>query len=343
MRSTEARGAALDRLSRPMRDLRISVIDSCNFRCPYCMPAEVFGEDYTFLRRQELLTFTEMVRLARIFASFGVVKIKLTGGEPLLRPWLPELVRMLRTIDGIEDIGLITNGALLAGLVQPLKASGLGRLTVSLDSLDEATFARLSGRGHRLAQVLEAIAAAERAGFGAMKLNMVVQRGINDHEVVDMVRRFRHTLHIVRFIEYMDVGNLNGWSPERVVPSRETLARVARVFPVEPLEPNYRGEVARRYRFLDGSGEIGFISSITQPFCGGCSRVRLSADGKLYTCLFARSGTDLKGPLRAGADDREIARIVEETWSMRRDRYSEERGAAPSGGGRKIEMFHIGG
>ena len=333
----------LDRLARPMRDLRISVIDSCNFRCPYCMPAEIFGDDYSFLRKEELLTFPEIARLARIFASFGVVKIKLTGGEPLLRPWLPELVRMLRSIEGIEDIGLITNGALLAGLVQPLKVAGLGRLTVSLDSLDEATFARLSGRGHRLGQVLDSLAAAESTGFTAMKLNMVVQRGINDHEVVDMVRRFRHTPHIVRFIEYMDVGNLNGWSRDRVVPSRETLERIEREYPVEPLEPNYRGEVARRYRFLDGAGEIGFISSISQPFCGGCTRVRLSADGKLYTCLFAWKGTDLKGPLRGGAGDEEIARIIEEAWSQRRDRYSEERGTLQSASGRKIEMFHIGG
>ena len=343
MRSADAKHQVLDRLSRPMRDLRISVIDSCNFRCPYCMPAEVFGDDYSFLRKEELLTFPEIARLARIFASFGVVKIKLTGGEPLLRPWLPELVRMLRTIEGIEDIGLITNGALLAGLVQPLRSAGLGRLTVSLDSLDEATFARLSGRGHRLAQVLDSIAAAQSGGFPALKLNMVVQRGINDNEVVDMVRRFRHTPHILRFIEYMDVGNLNGWSRERVVPSRETLERIAREYPVEPLEPNYRGEVARRYRFLDGAGEIGFISSISQPFCGGCTRVRLSADGKLYTCLFARTGTDLKGPLRGGAGDEEIARIVEEAWTMRRDRYSEERGTLHSASGRKIEMFHIGG
>lgn len=337
----------VDRFGRAMHDLRISVTDTCNFRCPYCMPAEIYGDDYIFLRKEQLLSFEEIARLGRIFASLGVVKLRLTGGEPLLRPWIPELIAMLKGIDGIEDVALITNGLLLEKMAGLLRDAGLDRLTVSLDSLDETTFAALSGRGHRLDQVLAGIAAAEAAGFRPIKLNVVVQRGVNDHEILDFVRRYRGSGHIVRFIEYMDVGNLNGWSRERVIPSREILAAIHEVYPVEPVGASYRGEVAKRYRFVDGAGEIGFISSITEPFCGDCSRVRLSADGKLYTCLFARIGTDLRRLLRSEASDEEISERIATIWSGRRDRYSEERdrrAAAPDAAAeRKIEMFHIGG
>jgi len=330
-----------DRLGRPIHDLRISVTDSCNFRCPYCMPAEVFGDDYLFLRKEELLTFEEIARTARIFASVGVVKLRITGGEPLLRPWLPDLVRMLRAIEGIEDIALITNGLLLEKMAEPLRSAGLGRLTVSLDSLRPQTFAKLSGRGHRLEQVLAAIEGAHAAGFGRIKINTVVERGVNDDEVVDFVAHFRGSGDIVRFIEYMDVGTLNGWSRSRVVPSKELVERIEKVYPLEQAEANYAGEVARRYRLRDGSGEIGFISSISEPFCGACSRARLSADGKLYTCLFARAGHDLMTLLRSGATDGEIEQTIRSIWSSRADRYSEERLSALKN--QKVEMFRIGG
>jgi len=332
-----------DRLGRPMHDLRISVIDTCNFRCPYCMPAEVFGENYLFLKKQELLNFDEIVRLASLFAKLGVSKIKLTGGEPLLRPWLPELIERLVRVEGIDDVALITNGALLESMLKPLRDSGLSRLTVSLDSLDEQIFARLNGRGHRLDQILSAIEAARVAGFSPIKLNMVVQRGVNDHEVVDMAGHFRNTGIIIRFIEFMDVGNRNGWSKDLVVPSRELLARINTAYPVAPVAPNYRGEVAERYRYLDGGGEIGFISSISQPFCGSCSRVRLSADGKLYTCLFAHTGTDLRGLLREGRSDDEVLARIGRVWSGRDDRYSEARAEGTPDGRPKVEMYHIGG
>ncbi len=332
-----------DLFGRPLHDLRISVIDSCNFRCPYCMPAEVFGDAYRFLKADQLLSFEEIARIAGLFARLGVVKLKLTGGEPLLRPWLPDLVERLSGIDGIEDLALITNGALLARMARPLYAAGLTRLTVSLDSLDEQTFALMNGRAHRLQPVLEGIAAAEAAGFRGIKLNMVVIRGMNDHQVLDMVHRFRGTGHIVRFIEFMDVGNRNGWRPELVVPSRETLEKIHARFPLEPVLPSYRGEVAARYRFVDGGGEIGFISSVSQPFCRDCTRVRLSADGKLYTCLFAATGFDLRGLLRGGAPDTELRESIRALWSRRRDRYSEERGAAAGSGQRKVEMYTVGG
>jgi GTP 3',8-cyclase len=333
----------LDRLGRPLHDLRISVIDSCNFRCPYCMPAEVFHGEYRFLAQAELLTFEEIERIARVFARLGVVKVKLTGGEPLLRPWLPDLVRSLTLVEGIEDLALITNGSHLARCARPLRSAGLGRVTVSLDSLDEETFARMNGRAHRLAPVLRGIEEASAAGFQRIKINTVVMRGINDHQVLDMVRRFRGTGHVVRFIEFMDVGNRNGWRPELVVPSREILETVSGVFPLEPVAPAYRGEVASRYRFTDGQGEIGFISSVSQPFCNGCTRARLSAEGRLYTCLFAGAGFDLRGPLRGGASDDDLLSLVRGVWHARADRYSEER--VERGGRRleKVEMYHIGG
>ncbi|MGA2611938.1 MAG: GTP 3',8-cyclase MoaA [Spirochaetia bacterium] len=332
-----------DLFGRPLRDLRISVIDSCNFRCPYCMPAEVFGDSYAFLKPAELLNFEEIERIARLFARLGVLKLKLTGGEPLLRSWLPELVSRLARVEGIEDLALITNGAHLARMARPLQAAGLSRLTVSLDSLDAETFAFMNGRAHRLQPVLDGIAAAEAAGFRRIKLNAVVIRGMNDHQVLDLVRRFRGTGHIVRFIEFMDVGNRNGWRRELVVPSKELLSRISAEYPLSPVEPNYRGEVASRYSFTDGQGEIGFISSVSQPFCSDCTRVRLSADGRLYTCLFAAKGFDLRGPLRHGASDGELLSMIRTLWSRRADRYSDERAARGADGIRKVEMYTVGG
>ncbi len=341
-----------DRMNRPMRDLRISLIDSCNFRCPYCMPAEIFGENYAFLAKEQILTFDEIVRLARVFAGLGVRKFKLTGGEPLLRPWVPDLVGRLRTVAGVEDIALITNGSLLENMVGPLKRAGLQRITVSLDSLDPEIFAQLNGRGHQLSQIISALDAAEGAGFRPIKLNMVVQRGVNDHEVTEFASRFRNSNYIVRFIEFMDVGNRNGWSRDLVVPSREIRERIDARFPIEPVDPSYHGEVADRYRYVDGSGEIGFISSITQPFCRDCTRIRLSADGKLYTCLFARVGHDLRSLLRGDASDADIARAISAVWGDRSDRYSELRAESETptasskesgSGDPKVEMYHIGG
>ena len=307
------------------------------------MPAEVFHQDYRFLKPAELLSFEEIERVARIFVRLGVTKVKLTGGEPLLRPWLPDLVRGLSTMEGIDDLALITNGSHLARLARPLRDAGLARVTVSLDSLDEDTFSRMNGRAHRLAPVLRGIEEAAAAGFRSIKLNTVVVRGYNDTQVLDMVRRFRGTGHVVRFIEFMDVGNRNGWQPELVVPSRDILAAISAVYPLEPVTPAYRGEVASRYRFTDGQGEVGFISSVSQPFCSNCTRLRLSAEGRLYTCLFAATGFDLRGPLRQGAGDDELSSLVETLWHTRSDRYSDERASRAGARSTKVEMYHIGG
>ena len=307
------------------------------------MPAEVYGEAYSFLKPGELLTFEEISRIAGLFARLGVVKLKLTGGEPLLRPWLPELVERLVPIKGIEDLALITNGAHLARMAGPLRAAGLMRLTISLDSVDERTFPLMNGRAHRLQPVLDGIAAAEAEGFRGIKLNTVVIRGVNDRQVLDIVRRFRGTGHIVRFIEFMDVGNRNGWRQDQVVSSRETRDAIHAAYPLEPVEPSYRGEVASRYRFIDGQGEIGFISSVSQPFCADCTRIRLSAEGRLYTCLFAATGFDLRGPLRRGATDDDLLAQIKDLWSRRADRYSEERAVKGSGGVTKVEMYAVGG
>ncbi|HEY8490209.1 MAG TPA: GTP 3',8-cyclase MoaA [Dehalococcoidia bacterium] len=337
----EDTGPLLDRLGRPLRDLRVSVTDRCNFRCRYCMPREVFGPGYAFLPRSEVLTFEEIARLARIFVSLGVRKVRLTGGEPLLRAELPTLVRMLAEIPGL-DIALTTNGSLLASLARPLAEAGLKRVTVSLDSLDDAVFRAMNDVDVPVARVLEGIEAAAAAGLRPVKVNAVVRRGMNDHTLVDLARFMKERGHILRFIEYMDVGTANGWRLDDVVPGAEIVRRIGEVLPLEPAEPNYRGEVARRYRYRDGSGEIGVITSVTQPFCGDCTRARLSADGKLYTCLFAAAGTDLRGPLRAGAGDGEIAALLRRVWSARADRYSELRSEAtallP-----KVEMSYIGG
>jgi len=332
-----------DALQRPLHDLRISVIDRCNFRCPYCMPEDQYAHDHVFLAKDERLRFEEIERIARAFVALGVRKLRLTGGEPLLRRELPALVRILAQIPQVEDLALTTNGVLLPRLAQALRDAGLKRLTVSLDSLDADTYHKLSGgRGH-VDDVLAGIAAAEAAGFTQIKLNCVVMRGVNDQQTPDLVERFRGSGHIVRFIEYMDVGTLNGWRPDYVVPSAELIGRISARWPLQPLQRNYGGEVAQRYAFEDGAGEIGFISSVSQPFCGDCSRARLSADGKLYTCLFAQTGFDLREPLRAGASDTELQKLIATRWAQRADRYSEQRAQLRARGGDKVEMFAIGG
>ena len=333
-----------DVLARPLRDLRISVIDRCNFRCPYCMPEDQYAHDHVFLAKSERLRFEELERIARAFVALGVRKLRLTGGEPLLRRDLPELVRMLAQIPQVEDLALTTNGVLLPRLARELRAAGLQRLTVSLDTLDAATFRHLSGGRGEVDEVLAGIAAAEDAGFTRLKLNCVVMRGVNDTHVLDLVERFRGSGHVVRFIEYMDVGTINGWRGDQVVPSAELIARIHAHWPLQAQAPGYRGEVAQRYAFADGAGEIGFISSVSQPFCGDCTRARLSADGKLYTCLFARAGYDLRGPLRDGAGDVELAALIAERWQRREDRYSERRAELRAAGeSEKVEMFAIGG
>jgi cyclic pyranopterin phosphate synthase len=335
----------VDRLGRPVHDLRISVMDRCNFRCPYCMPQSTFDEKYRFLRAQERLSFEEIVRLARVAARLGVRKVRLTGGEPLLRNGLPDLVAELSGIEGIDDLALTTNGVLLAQHAAELKGNGLHRVTVSLDSLDEAVFTRMSGGFGGLSQVLEGIEAALAAGLRPVKVNTVVQRGLNDHTVLDLLDRFRGTGVIVRLIEYMDVGNRNAWEPAQVVPSADILRQIEARWPVTAATGRYRGEVASRYTYDDGSGEIGFVSSVSEPFCGDCNRARLSSEGVLYTCLFATRGLDLRAPLRAGASDAELLELLRSAWSQRADRYSEMRSElrgseAPL---RKVEMHYIGG
>ena len=333
----------LDSLRRPLRDLRISVTDRCNFRCPYCMPAEIYGERYHFVPKSQILTYEEIARVARLFADLGARKIRLTGGEPLVRAGLENLVTLLARIDAIEDLAMTTNGYLLASKARALKQAGLQRVTVSLDSLDDEVFGRMNGRGFGVAKVLEGIEAAASAGLNPIKIDAVVQRGVNDHTVIDMVRRFKGTGHILRFIEYMDVGNLNEWQPDDVVPSSELKERIDAVFPIEPLEPNYFGEVAQRYRYRDGDGEIGFISSVTQPFCGSCTRARLSPEGEVYTCLFGTQGIDVRGPMRDGASDGDLRDLISGLWRTRGDRYSEIRASLKQPVGQKIEMYHIGG
>jgi cyclic pyranopterin phosphate synthase len=332
----------LDRLQRPVRDLRISVTDRCNFRCRYCMPREVFGPDFAFLPRAELLSFEEIVRLARLFAAGGVTKLRLTGGEPLLRRDLPRLVAMLAEIDGIDDLALTTNGSLLAARSRQLADAGLSRVTVSLDALDDGTFAAMNGVGFPVARVLAGIEAAAEAGLGPVKVNMVVRRGVNEHAVPEMAEYFREHGHTLRFIEFMDVGTTNRWSMEEVVPSSEIRDLIGARWPLAPADPSYPGEVARRHRYVDGGGEIGLISSVTEPFCGACARARLSADGKLFTCLFAEAGDDLRALLRAGAGDAELRDRLERIWGARQDRYSELRATDPEDRP-KVEMSYIGG
>ena len=332
-----------DRFDRPFRDLRISVTDRCNFRCTYCMPAEIYGERYEFLPKADLLTFEEIERFTRVFVRLGAVKARITGGEPLVRNQIEILVAMLASIDGIEDLTMTTNGYLLPQKAQALKDAGLDRVTVSLDTLNEETFKRMNGRGFGTQKVLEGIEAAERVGLRPIKINAVVQRGVNDIGIVELARYFKERGHIVRFIEYMDVGTRNGWELEHVLPAEEIVAKIDAEMPLEPVPGSYRGEVAERYRYRDGGGEIGVIASVTKPFCGDCTRLRLSPEGKMYTCLFASLGTDLRGPVRTGADDEELEAIVRGTWGRRVDRYSEERASMTEPLRDKVEMYHIGG
>jgi GTP 3',8-cyclase len=334
-----------DKFGRPLRDLRISVTDRCNFRCTYCMPAEIFGESYQFLPKDEILTFEEITRLGRIFAELGVNKLRITGGEPLLRTDLHRLIAMLSEIAGVEDITLTTNGYLLAQQAQQLKDAGLQRVTVSLDTLDDEIFKQMNGRGFSAQRVLQGIEKAAEVGLAPIKINAVVQKGVNDHTVVGLARYFKGTGHIVRFIEYMDVGNRNGWKWDQVVPAPEIIRLIDAEMPLEPLDPNYQGEVAMRYRYQDGTGEVGVIASVTQPFCGDCTRARLSTDGKIYTCLFASNGLSLRDHLRAGASDADLRDLISGIWSRRVDRYSEERTelAPLQNQRRKIEMYQIGG
>jgi GTP 3',8-cyclase len=331
----------VDTLGRPVRDLRVSVTDRCNFRCVYCMPKEVFGRDYPFLPRAELLTFEEIERLARVFAGLGVEKIRITGGEPLVRRDLETLVGLLARIDGL-DLTLTTNGALLAPKADALRDAGLSRITVSLDSLDDEVFRAMNDVDFPVTRVLDGIDAALAAGLAPVKVNVVVKRGLNEDSVLPMARHFRGTGVVLRFIEFMDVGHTNGWRLDDVVPAAEIVAAIDAELPLEPVEPAYRGEVADRWRYRDGSGEIGVISSVTQPFCGDCTRARLSADGQVYTCLFAANGHDLRARLRSGASDEELTAAIAAIWRARADRYSELRSAATSGL-EKVEMSYIGG
>ena len=330
-----------DRLGRALRDLRVSVTDRCNFRCVYCMPKEVFGKDYQFLERKELLSFEEITRIVRIFGARGVTKVRLTGGEPLVRRNLERLVAMLAAIPEL-DLTLTTNGALLEQKAQRLKEAGLKRVTVSLDALEDAVFRRMNDVDFPVSRVLAGIEAASRAGLTPIKINMVVKRGMNEASILPMARYFRERGQILRFIEYMDVGHTNGWRMDDVVSAREIVSAIDAELPLEPADPNYRGEVAERWRYRDGSGEIGVIASVTQAFCRDCTRMRLSTEGKLYTCLFATEGHDVRSLLRGGASDEEIRETIAAVWSRRTDRYSEIRSAAtvPL---RKIEMSYIGG
>jgi GTP 3',8-cyclase len=331
----------VDAFGRPLHDLRISITDRCNFRCVYCMPKEVFGRDYEFLPRAQLLTFEEIERLARAFVANGVRKLRITGGEPLVRRDVERLIAMLAAIDGELDLTLTTNGALLPQKAQALADAGLKRVTVSLDSLDDATFRAMNDVDFPVQGVLDGIEAAAAAGL-QVKVNAVVKRGLNDDGIIDLARQFRGTPHVLRFIEFMDVGHTNGWRMDDVVPAREILERIGAEFPLEPVDAAYRGEVARRWRYADGAGEVGVIASVTQPFCGDCTRARLSADGRLFTCLFAVKGHDLRALVRSGTSDAELAAHVEGIWSKRADRYSELR-SAKTADLPKIEMSYIGG
>ena len=332
-----------DIFGRPLRDLRVSVTDRCNFRCPYCMPAEIYGERYQFLPREDILSFEEIARLTNVFVGLGTKKIRLTGGEPLVRTGVDELISLLTHIEGVEDLTLTTNGYLLEDQAMSLKQAGLQRITVSLDSLNDQVFGVMNGRGFKVDRVIKGIERSIEVGLTPVKVNAVVKKGINDHTVIDMLKHFRGTGVIVRFIEYMDVGNLNGWKMEEVVPSKELVEIINAELPIEPVDKNYLGEVADRYRYRDGSGEIGFISSVTETFCQNCTRARISTDGKLFTCLFGESGFDLRGPIRDGYSDEQIRELITSVWNKRDDRYSEIRASITDQTRRKVEMYQIGG
>lgn len=337
-----ALGMLRDAHGRTLRDLRISVTDRCNFRCAYCMPRDVFDRHHVFLPREEILTFEEIERLVRVLAGLGVEKVRLTGGEPLIRHDLPDLVAGVSAIEGITDVAMTSNGSMLARHARDLADAGLHRVTVSLDSIDDAKFRHAADVDFPVARVLEGIDAAKTAGLTPVKINTVVRRGLNEDDVVDIGGAFRGTGHVVRFIEFMDVGSSNGWRLADVVTAQEILAMIDAEWPIEPVEPNYPGEVVNRWRYSDGEGEIGVIASVSVPFCGDCTRLRLSADGSLYTCLFSTTGTDVRGPMRSGATDEELAAVVANLWERRTDRYSEER-TGVSVGLPKVEMSFIGG
>ena len=340
----QSSGEVTDTLSRPLRDLRISVIDRCNYRCPYCMPADIYGDDYEFLPRHHWLTAGELKRMAGLFMQLGVKKLRLTGGEPLLRRDIVDIVSKLSSLPGLDDFALTTNGTLLADRAKDLKAAGLQRVTVSVDSLDESVFKEMSGGRGDIQSVLNGIAAAHSAGLGPIKLNVVVQKGKNDDTVLDLLDHFRGSGLILRFIEYMDVGTLNGWRLDEVVSSKDLVAKISARWPLQALGRNYRGEVAQRYVFEDGQGEIGFISSVSEPFCGACHRARLSADGTIYTCLFASEGLNLRGPLRGGASDADLVGLLQNIWRQRADRYSElRRNDTKVPHDSRVEMYRIGG
>ncbi|AIE80262.1 GTP 3',8-cyclase MoaA [Bacillus tropicus] len=337
------KSVTLDKLQRPLKDLRISVTDRCNFRCRYCMPEEIFGPDYSFLSNDKILSFDEIERITRIFVSLGVRKLRITGGEPLLRRGLPQLIGRLNKIDGVEDIGLTTNGSLLKKFAPDLYKAGLSRVTVSLDSLEEERFFYLNGNRSKVQRVLEGIQAAAEVGM-KIKINMVVQKGKNEQDILQMAQYFKENKHILRFIEYMDVGNYNGWDLKEVVSKQEIVDTIHQVMPLERIEANYAGEVATRYRYIGSDEEIGIISSVTDSFCSSCTRARISAEGKLYTCLFASKGNDLRELLRSEYNDEEITDIVSDIWNNREDRYSDERLSNTSKRrAPKIEMSHIGG
>ena len=331
-----------DKLGRQLKDLRISVTDRCNFRCPYCMPSEIYGDRYQFLPKDDLLTFEEITRLASIFANLGVNKIRITGGEPLVRNSVEELIAKLSYIPEIVDLTMTTNGYLLPQKAQLLKNAGLNRITISLDTLDEDVFRRMNGRNFGPDRVVEGIKSAEKAGLTPIKINAVIQRGVNDHTILQLANFVRDRGHILRFIEYMDVGTLNNWNMSEVVPANEIIQMIDREMPLEALKPLYPGEVANRYRYKDDGGEIGVITSVTNPFCSDCTRLRLSPEGSDYTCLFSDQGTDLRSPLRTGATDYELRRLIIGLWQNRVDRYSEIRSSV-AGKKKKIEMYHIGG
>jgi cyclic pyranopterin phosphate synthase len=332
--------AVTDLFDRELRDLRISVTDRCNFRCTYCMPKEVFGPGYEFLPRDQLLTFEEIASVVRHFVARGVTKVRLTGGEPLLRKGIQDLISMIADIDGVADLTLTTNASLLSRKAAGLAAAGLNRVTVSLDAMDDPTFQAMNDVGFPVSSVLDAIEMAASEGLGPIKINAVIKRGVNEHAVVDMARHFRGTGHIVRFIEYMDVGNSNGWRMDDVVPASEILEAINAEFPLEAIPPNYPGEVANRFRYVDGAGEVGVIASVTRPFCGSCTRARVSAEGSLYTCLFASTGTSLRDVIRAGGD---LGATIDDVWGKRDDRYSEIRSSNTARLAVPIEMSYIGG
>lgn len=331
---------ATDIFDRQLRDLRVSVTDRCNFRCTYCMPKEIFGPGYEFLPRDQLLTFEEITSVVRHFVARGVKKVRLTGGEPLLRRHIEDLIALIADVEGVDDLTLTTNASLLARKAEGLAAAGLDRVTVSLDAMDEPTFQKMNDVGFPVSTVLEAIDVAAEAGLGPVKVNAVIKRGVNEHAVTDMARHFKGSGHIVRFIEYMDVGNSNGWLLDDVVPADEILERINAEFPLEAIEPNYPGEVANRFRYRDGDGEVGVIASVTKPFCGSCTRARVSAEGSMYTCLFASSGTSLREVIRSGGD---LGAVIDEVWGKRDDRYSEIRSSNTARLAVPVEMSYIGG